>query len=105
MKNIVGIDDFNEFISSGIALVDFSASWCSQCRMMEPIIKQIETQFEGKISFAIVDADELDNKEILVKFGVMSLPTFLLFKNEELVERFQMKPKSAIINMLEESLK
>ena len=66
-------------------LVDFSAVWCGPCKMLDPIIEQLSQEWQGKVKFVKIDADQ--NPNILMKYGVMGIPTLLFFKNGEIKER------------------
>ena len=66
-------------------LVDFWAPWCGPCRMMAPVIDQIAHELEGKVIVAKINVDE--NNEHAQQFGVMSIPTFLVFKGGKVVEQ------------------
>ena len=65
-------------------LIDFYADWCGPCKMMAPSIAAMETLFEGKVKIGKLNVD--DNSEIAEKYGVMSIPTLIFFKNGEPVE-------------------
>lgn len=67
-------DDFNELISSKDYLVDFYADWCGPCKMLGPVLETIEN-----IDVIKINVD--DNQEIAQKYGVMSIPTLICFKN------------------------
>ncbi|MBQ3670650.1 MAG: thioredoxin [Treponema sp.] len=60
-------------------LVDFWATWCGPCKMMAPIVAEIAEEFDGKVKVGKCDVD--DNEELAQRFGIMSIPTFILFKN------------------------
>ena len=75
-------------------LVDFWAEWCGPCKMIAPVLDEIATDLDGKLIIGKLDVDE--NQSTAMAFGVMSIPTLLLFKNGQPVERivgFQPKPQ------------
>ena len=59
-------------------LVDFSATWCGPCKKLEPVVREIAGEFEGRLKVVKVDVDQA--RETAAKFGVMSVPTVFLFK-------------------------
>ena len=71
--------DFDKTISTGVVLVDFFATWCGPCRMMAPIISQVAQKLEGKAKVYKLDVDKAP--EIASRFGVMSIPTLIFFKD------------------------
>ena len=64
------------------ALVDFFAQWCGPCKMMSPIVDKISEEFKDKIVVGKVDVDE--NRSLSEKYGIMSIPTLILFKDGEI---------------------
>lgn len=66
-------------------LVDFWASWCGPCRTLSPIIDAISAEYEGRIKVAKINVDE--NQSLAAKYAIMSIPTLVLFKEGEEVER------------------
>lgn len=79
--------DFQEKVldSDKPVLVDFWAAWCGPCRMVGPIIDELSTEYEGKAIIAKMDVDQ--NQEFAAKYGVRNIPTVLLFKDGEMVNR------------------
>lgn len=71
--------------SQSLVLVDFGAEWCPPCRMMGPIIDKLAKDLDGKAVVRKLDVDA--NPTATAKFGVRNLPTFLLFKDGNVVER------------------
>jgi thioredoxin 1 len=72
--------DFERFVSSyPLVVVDFWASWCAPCRFMAPIVKELAAEFGGKIAFGKLDVD--NNPLTAAKYGIMSIPTFIIFKD------------------------
>ena len=66
-------------------MVDFWAAWCGPCRMVGPIIDELSEEYDGKAIVGKVDIDS--NQQYAAQFGVRNIPTVLLFKNGELVDR------------------
>lgn len=79
-------------------LIDFYATWCGPCKMMSPIVEEIAKELEGKIKVFKVDTDE--EQDLAIKYGIMSIPTFMVFKNGK-VEKTAvgMRDKEELINM------
>ena len=94
----------DEVLSSDTpVLVDFWADWCPPCKMIAPVLDQIAAEQDGKLKIAKIDYDA--NPETPGKFGVLGLPTLLLFKKGELVEQIVgAKPKRALWKVIEPHL-
>ena len=80
-------------------LVDFFAFWCGPCKMMSPVVEELAKEMEGKAKVYKVDTDEEQN--LAIKYGIMSIPTFIVFKNGEPVGKaIGMRDKQELINLL-----
>ena len=81
-------------------LVDFWAPWCGPCRTIAPIIDELHSDMEGKAVVGIVNVDE--NTEVPVVYGIRNIPTLLIFKNGEVVDKIVgVVPKQQLIDKLE----
>ena len=68
-----------------LVMVDFWASWCGPCRMLGPVVEKLAEQYEGKAVIGKVNVDE--QQELAVRYGVMSIPTVIFFKNGKEIDR------------------
>ena len=81
-------------------LNDFWAEWCKPCKMIAPILKELATEYDGQLKITKLDVDE--NQSTAMAFGVMSIPTLILFKDGKPVERIVgYQPKDRLIQTLE----
>jgi thioredoxin 1 len=79
-------DNYQTFVSKeGLVLVDVWASWCNPCKLISPIIDQISNEFHEKVSVGKLEADK--NRDSLTELNVRNIPTILLYKNGEVVDR------------------
>ena len=77
--------NFVEKTNEGVVLVDFWAPWCGPCRMQSPVIDALDEELGDKVTFAKVDVDE--NPNTARQFGVMSIPTLIVKKDGEVVNK------------------
>ncbi len=87
MANHFTDENFNEeVLSSNIpVLVDFYAEWCGPCKMLAPTIEALATEYEGKVKVGKLNVDNAP--DTAQKYGIMSIPTLLYFKNGEIVNK------------------
>lgn len=83
MKQINDENFYKEIDNEGINLIDFWAPWCGPCKMLAPVLEELEPELEN-INFMKINIDE--NHEIAAKYGIMSIPTLLIMKNNEVIE-------------------
>ena len=93
----------NEVLAhNGVMVVDFFANWCGPCRKLAPILEEVEGEL-ANVKFAKINTDE--NLEMAKKYQVSGLPTLMVFKNGEAVERLVgLMPKSSIITNIEKHI-
>ncbi|OGC68975.1 thioredoxin [candidate division WWE3 bacterium RIFOXYC1_FULL_39_7] len=68
-----------------IQLIDFYADWCGPCKIMEPIFQELEKELQGKVEFKRIDVET--DPETAGRFGVLSIPTFVILKDEKEIDR------------------
>jgi thioredoxin 1 len=103
MDYVQTVDDrrFNDVISHGMVLVDFSADWCGPCRMLAPILDMLAKELEGRVTVVKVDVDE--SQSIATQYDISSVPTLLLFKDGELKHRMVgLKDFATLKSLIEE---
>ncbi|OCA91322.1 thioredoxin [Bacillus sp. FJAT-27225] len=87
----------------GLVLVDFWAPWCGPCKMIAPVLEEIDGEIGDKVKIVKLDVDE--NPETASKYGVMSIPTLLLFKDGEQVDKVVgFQPKENLTAVIENHL-
>jgi thioredoxin 1 len=94
-------DNFEEVVLKNDlpVLVDFWATWCGPCKMISPIVEELSEELAGKAVFGKLNVD--NQPELAMQFQVMSIPTLLLFKNGEIVnKKVGFMPKEKLVEML-----
>ncbi|MBE5845863.1 MAG: thioredoxin [Butyrivibrio sp.] len=94
----------SEVLNSDIpVLVDFYADWCGPCKMMFPVVEKLAEEYDGKVKIGKVNSDE--NSELAMKYAIMSIPSFLMFKNGEVVNSATGAiPEAALKNIIDGTL-
>lgn len=82
---IINEKDFEEKIKNGVVLIDFFATWCGPCRMLTPILENVQETLGDSLKIYKIDVD--DNEKLARSFGIMSIPTMILFVNGEQKEK------------------
>lgn len=86
-----------------IKLIDFYADWCGPCKVMKPIFDELKPEYEGKVEFEKIDV-EADSAKA-AQFGVMSIPTFVILKDDkEVARRMGAMPKETLKGWIDENL-
>ncbi len=100
LKYITEADFQNEVLNEEKpVLVDFTAGWCQPCKMVDPIVKKLAEEWEGKVKVVKLDADQ--NPNIMMKYGVLGLPTLMLFQGGQVKERVTgYQPKEKLVSKL-----
>jgi thioredoxin 1 len=103
MSNAIAVTDANfetEVLQSNTpVLVDFWAPWCGPCRAVAPAVDAIANEFSGRVKVVKLNTDE--EQQVAIKYGVGSIPTLMVFKNGEMVERvLGVRPKGELAAMV-----
>lgn len=95
--------DFDEQIKTGAVLVDFWAAWCGPCRMLGPVLEDVAEETDGQSTIVKLDVDKYG--EIAGRYGIMSLPTMILFKDGAEVEKIiGYQSKKALLDLIQPHL-
>ena len=104
MAKIATNTSFDELLQSEkLVIVDFWATWCGPCRMLSPLLDEVEAEMADKIEVVKVNVDDAD--EVAMRYRIMSIPTLLFFKNGAMVDRsVGAMPKSALVDKINANL-
>ena len=104
MSNIINDNNFKEEVleKRGVVVVDFFATWCAPCKMLAPIVEELESEL-ASVKFVKVDVDE--SPVVSTKYKISNIPTIKIFKNGEVVEtKVGFTPKEVLKEVIEEVL-
>ncbi|KMK94012.1 thioredoxin [Rossellomorea marisflavi] len=91
--------NFTAETNSGLVLADFWAPWCGPCKMIAPVLEELDSEMGEKVKIVKVDVDE--NQETAGKYGVMSIPTLVILKDGEVVDKvIGFQPKEALAELV-----
>jgi len=104
MAKVATNTNFPELLQGNkLIIVDFWATWCGPCRMLSPILDEVEEEMTDKISVVKVNVDDAD--EIAAQYRIMSIPTLLFFKNGQLVDKtVGAMPKAVLVEKIKANL-
>ena len=102
MVQIINDENFSEAVKEGLVLVDFWAEWCGPCKMLSPIIEELSNEMKS-VTFAKLSIDE--NQEMPQKLGISAIPSLILYKDGELVDRVNgLLPKAQLNSFLQKHI-
>ena len=103
MKNITDLTFQEVILGNALVLVDFWADWCNPCKFLDPELEHLAKEYEDKILFAKMDVDE--HTKVASEFGIMTIPTLILFKDGKEIERIRgAVPKEQIKEALDKNI-
>ena len=103
MAQVINSEEFNNLVqhTEGIAVVDFFATWCGPCKMLAPVFQEVGNELDGKAKFYKIDIDA--SLDIARQFSVSTVPTIIIFRNGEPIERLVgFMPKENLLSKIRE---
>ncbi|MBE6049141.1 MAG: thioredoxin [Clostridium sp.] len=105
MVKHIAQDSFKEEVldNSGVVVVDFYADWCGPCKMLAPVLEEIEAEMDGKVKIVKVNVDE--NNELSNEYQITNIPALKIFKAGSVVDtQVGFKPKPILVDVIKEAL-
>ena len=103
MVKKINTEEFDKMEKTGVAVVDFNATWCGPCKMLAPVLEELSGDYDGKANFYAVDTDE--NGELCERFGITNIPAVAFLKDGELKEmNVGFVPKTVLSEILDRVL-
>nr|WP_314045736.1 thioredoxin [uncultured Leptotrichia sp.] len=103
MAKVLGKDNFNDTIANGVTLVDFWAEWCGPCRMQLPILEEVSEEIGERATVGKINVDH--ELELAQRFGVQSIPTLILFKDGEIIDKMVgVQAKETLVDKINKAL-
>jgi thioredoxin 1 len=94
--------DFEATVAAGVTLIDFWAPWCGPCKAIAPLLDELAGEYEGRLQVAKINIDE--NQDVAGRFGVMSIPTLILFKDgKKVAQKVGGAAKAALKEFIEQA--
>ena len=103
MAQVISSEEFNNLVEhvEGIAVVDFFATWCGPCKMLAPVFQEVGNELDRKANFYKIDIDQ--SLDIARQFSVSTVPTIIIFRNGEPIERLVgFMPKENLLSKIRE---
>jgi thioredoxin 1 len=104
VNEISSTQQFDEILKNSKTPVfcDFYATWCGPCKMLSPVVDEVAEELAGKLEFIKVNVDE--NIELAARYGVMTIPTVMIFKNgEQVAKSVGFSPKDEVLDFIEQN--
>ena len=91
--------------TDSVTLLDFWAAWCGPCKVMHPIVEEIEKEFGGKIKVVKINVDEPSNQAMVEKYQIGAMPTYIIEKKDQVVNSFVgAQSKVVLVSALDQAL-
>jgi thioredoxin 1 len=85
-----------------VELLDFWAEWCGPCKIMEPVIHELEAEYKGQLVIKPINVDEAENQSLMEQYHILSVPTYILLKDGEVKDHFLgVQPKDVVAKKIQ----